>query len=285
MLNREPSDRFHSTEKQVLQEELFQHNHNLNILREQQAKYGSTNAPLHLLNQIADEERRIDEINTRLSGTTDEPSPATQYFSKGTQALIIGDLGEAQRYYEMVLYYNPFFPRVKEQLALIEKVLREHELRGYTKKSFSSRDYYCMPIRPGFPTIISLLLSFAIVGALVGGLIGVILGIFLGFFEIFILTVMGLISGANVGVAILVWYVIQYLDHDNDVILFRGPLNFLSSIMVGTVVGEFIGIVLAVVLGVFIGLFRALILVVAGFFIGAVVGAVIFVWLVRRLLP
>lgn len=110
------------TEIEALQAELARRHRNLAILKEQQSVYG-IDVPLRLVNQIADEERRIAEIEARLSGIKDEPSLAAQYFSRATQALVIGDLWEARRYYEMTLSEDPFYPHASKQLALVKRQL------------------------------------------------------------------------------------------------------------------------------------------------------------------
>jgi len=83
------------TEKEALENELKRQMNNLALLQERQAKYG-LDGPLTLLNEISDELERITEIKERLSGDIEESSLATQFFSKGTQAFILGDRGETQ---------------------------------------------------------------------------------------------------------------------------------------------------------------------------------------------
>jgi hypothetical protein len=101
-----------ATAKEELTRLLAQHQSNLNILLEQKAQYGIGAEPLNLLNQIEAERRAIFEIEKQLLGIGDEPSVAEEYFSKGTQAYITGDLWEAKRCYEIVLAKDPFYPRV-----------------------------------------------------------------------------------------------------------------------------------------------------------------------------
>ncbi len=108
------------TERQALEEELARRRRNLAALQAQQAKYG-IDVPVRLINEIADEETRIAQIEARLSGAEGRPSLAAQYFSRATQALVMGDLWEARRYYEMALDEDPFYPRAQEQLTLVQR--------------------------------------------------------------------------------------------------------------------------------------------------------------------
>ena len=109
-----------TTAKEELTRLLAQHQSNLNILLEQKAHYGTGAEPLNLLNQIEAERKAIFEIEKQLLEIGDEPSVAEQYFSKGTQAYIAGDLWEAKRCYEIVLSKDPYYPRAQEQLRRIE---------------------------------------------------------------------------------------------------------------------------------------------------------------------
>jgi hypothetical protein len=148
------------TEKEALENELKRRMNNLALLQTRQAKYG-LDVPLALLNEISDELERITEIKNRLSGAIEAPSPAAQYFSKGNEAFILGDLGEAERYYRLVLDLDSHYPRASEQLR---RVLREMPPQmpalagGIPRKGTFQRGYSCTVIIIMIITIIVLIL-------------------------------------------------------------------------------------------------------------------------------
>jgi hypothetical protein len=110
-------------DKQELARLLAQHQSNLHKLQEQAALFGAGETPLHLLNQIDTEKQAIADIEARLAGDIEEPSAAEQYFSKGIQAMIRGDLWEAKRYFELTLKEDTFFPRAEQLLADVKALL------------------------------------------------------------------------------------------------------------------------------------------------------------------
>lgn len=149
-----------SASKQALQASLVRSHRNLAILTEQQAQYG-LEAPLRLLNQIDEEKERIADIEARLSGQVYEPDLASQYFSRATQALLLGDMWEAQRYYKMTLDIAPYYPRAAEMLA---------QVKSFKPKFYSgSAEILCPNAAPSQNTYLETLMVRA--GAIIGILI------------------------------------------------------------------------------------------------------------------
>ncbi len=176
-----------TTAKEELTRLLAQHQSNLNILLEQKAQYGAGAEPLSLLNQIEAERKAIFEIEKHLLGIGDEPSVAEQYFSKGTQAYIAGDLWEARRCYEIVLSKDPYYPRAQEQLRRIELELSTTTYVG----DLAEREP---------PGCLQILRKYIPGGLLIGAIAGLIFGAFSG--SILVTLTMGAFIGTGISILI-----------------------------------------------------------------------------------
>lgn len=153
-------------ERQSLETTLARCYQNLAYLYEKSAKYG-LDIPLRVVNEIDEIKDRIREIKARLTGATEEPSLASQYFSKGFAAYVMGDFGEARRYFKMTLDIDPYYPRAEEYLESIElPVVARYSPTDYDPgRSLSKRRLKLM-------LWLILILCLGIGGSVIGGLAG-----------------------------------------------------------------------------------------------------------------
>ena len=159
--------------KEELVRLLAQHMGNLQKLQEQAAMYGAGETPLSLLNQIEAEQQAIAGIEARLAGQVTEPAAAEQYFSRGTRAMIMDDLWEAKRYFELTLNEDPFYPRAAELLAGVNA-----RLTPYVAGEVSHREQWGARLGriPVWVSRLVLLLMVALAGGIVGAVIGAVFG-------------------------------------------------------------------------------------------------------------
>ncbi len=159
--------------KEELVRLLAQHMSNRQKLQEQAALFGAGETPLSLLNQIEAEQEAITELEVRLAEKVEEPLAVEQYFSRGTRAMIMDDLWEAKRYFELTLDEDPFYPRVAELLAGINA-----GLMPYVAADAGRREQWSARLGR-IPLWVSRLVLWLVV-TLVGGGVGAIIGVVFG---------------------------------------------------------------------------------------------------------
>lgn len=110
---------------------LAQHYRNLQELDARAAQNGPLDVPLQLTNKIAAEKEQIAQLERRLLGRSDKPSPVEQLFSAGMRAYLQGNPDEARRLLKLSLKAEPFYARAEQLLEEMEHQAGEGDGRRW----------------------------------------------------------------------------------------------------------------------------------------------------------